>query len=388
MRYPDLFLTKCFEGMDKMPKNFNSENRKDLFVARHQVLSILVITPFETPSWTWLSKYFSIKKFSWKFLNGNLFGKNKLFWALHAWKATRQASVNDLIISHHPYMTLWVAAALRIRGSKKPHIAFSFNHGNRAFFVGLLLWLAKRVLSDVALFNVLSAGERILFNHKYKIPMTKIRFSHWAVQPVKVENQISEEYKSFQPYITSMGRNNRDFDTLLKATETLKINVIIVCSKRDSEKLLLRPNVKVKTDISLQESMEILNGSLFSVVPLTDNSTGAGHMTFVHAMHLGKSQIATDVKNTQDYFVDDVHGLRVPPKDVGAMRDAIQRLIDEPKTRTRFGVAAQNFAEQWLSEQAGARSAREVIEGWAKGERWKLEPEGWSAQLKALGVTP
>jgi len=367
-----------------MFNNLISQTSTKPSIAPHTSTCILVITPFEAPNWVWLSQYFSIKKFSWTFFNGNLFGSNKIVWALYAWKATRNAGKNNLIISHHPYMTLWVAAALHIRGSTTPHIAFSFNHGNKAFFAGPLLWLAKRVLPGVRLFNVLSTGERTLFNRIYEIPRNKIRFSHWAIKPVKGEIPISEEYSSFQPYITSMGRNNRDYETLLKAIKDLKINLIIVCSKIDADKIPSQPNVKIKTEISLQESMGILQGSLFSVIPLADNSTGAGHMTFVHAMHLGKSQIATDVENTQEYFIDGVHGFRVPPKNVSAMRDAIYRLIHDSATRSRFGTNAKIFADRWLSEQASARSLHEVIDGWVERGEWNLEPEGWLAHLKTL----
>ena len=354
-----------------------SERHQEGHVRPHRV-RVLVITPFEDPNWQWLAKYFPPERFSWQFLNGNLFGMRQPWWALHAWKATGRIADCDLVVSHHPYMTLWTAAALRARHSKAPHLAFSFNHGNKRFFSGAMLWLAKRVLPGVSLFNVLSDSERSLFKTLYDIPLNKIRFAHWSVRPPRVVGPLPDEYMHFQPYICAIGRNNRDFHTLLKATESLSINVVIVCSKRDAPGLATRANVKVKSEISLDESLHILSGSLFSVVPLSDNSTGAGHMTFVHAMHFGKAQVATDVENTRDYFIDDVHGLRVPAKDVAAMRKAVLHLLEEPEKCARFGASAQAFADRWLSEPAAARSAREVIEAWADGKAWALEPDGWA----------
>lgn len=356
--------------------------------AQSGVRRVLVVTPFETADWRWLANYFPTDRFSWEFMNGDLFGKKQHRWALHAWQAAARAAEVDLVVSHHPYMTLWTAASLRGRRVATPHVAFSFNHGNKRFFRGPLLWLARHSLPQVGLINVLSGGERLLFNSLYDIPLSRIRFSHWAVEPPKVQAPLPGEYAAVRPYICALGRNNRDFRTLLKALESIPINVVIVCSKRDAATLAAGPNVIVKSEISLDESLQILDGSLFSVVPLADNSTGAGHMTFVHAMHLGKPQIATDVENTRDYFIHDVHGLRVPPRDVEAMRAAVQRLLDEPQTRERFGAAARAFADRWLSEPAAARSAREVIEGWADGAAWTLEPAGWSQYLQALGQEP
>src|SRR6185295_19122328 len=204
---------------------------------------VLVVTPFETADWRWLAHYFPQDRFSWEFLNGDLFGKKQHRWALHAWKAAGRANDVDLVISHHPYMTLWTAASLRARRVATPHVAFSFNHGNKRFFWGPLLWLAKRVLPRVGLINVLSGGERLLFNSLYGIPLSKIRFSHWAVQPPKIAGRLPDEYAAFRPYICAMGRNNRDFQTLLKATESIPINLVIVFSKRDAPTLAVRPNV-------------------------------------------------------------------------------------------------------------------------------------------------
>jgi glycosyltransferase involved in cell wall biosynthesis len=345
--------------------------------AKRSPRRILVVTPFEEQDWKWLSGYFPEDRFAWDFINGRLFGKKQHAWAALAWQAAGRAHDFDLVVSHHPYMTLWMAAALRGRRVRTPHIAFSFNHGNKRFFTGPLLWLARRVLPDVSLFNVYSTGERQLFNRLYNIPLDKLRFSHWAVQPPLIKHPLPQELESFQPYVCAIGRNNRDFPTFREAVAGLPVNAVVVCSARDAQDLPPAPNLRVLSEISLDESMQVLAGSLISVVPLRDNSTGAGHMTFVHAMHLGIPQVATDVENTGDYFFHGVHGFRVPPQNPAALRDALARLLDDPALRERFGRNARDFAEQWLSEGAAARSAREVIEAWAEGQPWSLEPAGW-----------
>jgi len=339
---------------------------------------VLVVTPFEHIEWRWLAPYFPEDRFEWSFMNGQLFGHKKPAWLRYAWRAAGRARDFDVVVSHSPYMTLWTALALRARGVAKPHLAFSFNHGNKRFFGGVELALARRVLGDVALFNVLSAGERDLFHERYGIPLDRLRFSHWAVQPPVVRGVLPDEVAARQPYVCAIGRNNRDFETFLRATDGLPVNAVVVCTKAHLPSMPQRPNLLVKADIGLDESMAILAGSLFSVVPILDNSTGAGHMTFVHAMHLGKAQVTTDVENSRDYLFDGVHGLRVPPRDAAAMRGAIQRLLDNPAEREEFERNAREFAERWLSEPAAARTAREVLEAWADGRTLELEPSGWA----------
>jgi glycosyltransferase involved in cell wall biosynthesis len=352
--------------------------------ASRALARVLVVTPFESAEWRWLADYFPQDRFTWQFMNGNLFGRKQPLWAWHGWKAAARANHADIVVSHHPYMTLWVAAALWVRRIRVPHISFSFNHGNKRFFTGPLLALAHRALPKTALFNVLSTGERQLLSRLYGIPLQKLRFSPWAVRPPRATGPLPDEYRRLQPYICALGRNNRDFQTLIEATESLNVNVVIVCSKRDAGTLPVRHNVIIKTDISLDESMHVLQGSLFSVVPLIDNATGAGHMTFVHAMQLGKAQVATDVENTRDYFVHGVHGLRVPARDTEAMRVSLKRLLDDPELRESYGSAARAFADRWFSEEAAARSAKEVFDDWAQHRPWRVEPEGWSDCFNAL----
>jgi arylsulfatase A-like enzyme len=65
------------------------------------------------------------------------------------------------------------------------------------------------------------------------------------------------------------------------------------------------------------------------------------------------------------------------------MRRAIRKLLEEPETRARFAISARAFADHWLSEAAAARNAREVIEEWADGKPWAMEPDGWAAYVRA-----
>lgn len=59
------------------------------------------------------------------------------------------------------------------------------------------------------------------------------------------------------------------------------------------------------------------------------------------AMACGLPVVVTDVKGFHDYVVHERNGLVAPVGAPDALRDAMQRLIDEPETRAAYGAAAR-----------------------------------------------
>jgi glycosyltransferase involved in cell wall biosynthesis len=350
-------------------------------------LRILVITPFGEPNWRWLEDHVRDERHEWTYADASLFGRKPPFWFLHAWRSTAQARRFDLVITHHPYMTLWVAFALRLRRIRTPHIAYSFNHGNKRFFKGVHRLVAGCSLLQVALFVVYSEAERRLFHEIYRIPFDRLSFTHWAVSAPKVAG-LPPGVADLQPYFCCMGRNNRDFDSLVQAAEGSKLRMLLVTKRGALSHLRLPPGTVVREDISLDESMLLLEGSRFSVVPILDESTGAGHMTIVSAMQLGKPQIVTQVKTVDDYFFDGVHGISVPPRDPAALRAALRRLESDDAICRGIGDNVRHFAAQWLSEEAAARGLINVLKNWQDNRKAALEPPGWTSFRQSAGKRP
>src|SRR4029453_10976887 len=59
------------------------------------------------------------------------------------------------------------------------------------------------------------------------------------------------------------------------------------------------------------------------------------------AMAFGRAVVASDVGGLRDLVVDGETGLLVPPRDVAALRGALQRLMDDDGLRRRLGAAAR-----------------------------------------------
>ncbi len=159
-------------------------------------LRVLVVTPFEDTGWTWLSHYFEHDEIVWTFRNGDLFGRKPWWWWWFALRMAPCVKDFDVVITHAPYMTLYLAVAMRCLFVNVPHLAFSFNHGNRRFFRGVLLWLLHRVIPRIDLFVVYSQKEMDILGDIYAIPREKFCFQHWAVQPPETRGELPEDVRA------------------------------------------------------------------------------------------------------------------------------------------------------------------------------------------------
>ncbi len=274
-------------------------------------------------------------------------------------------------------MSFYFALACRVFRVSVPHYAFSFNHGNGRFLKGIRGWLAKRVFKDVKGLMVPSTQEKKIYGDYYGIPSGKFMFSHWAINPPVVGGDVYELEKH-RPYVCSIGRNNRDFDTFIGAVERLGINGVIVCRKGSVDPTTVPDSVKVLSDIPMDSAMKVLSLADVSVTLLRDASTGAGHITIVHGMQLGVPQLLTYVTTVEDYFVDGEHGYYVEQNNVDSLVSKLSILLTDHELRDKFSRNCQGFAERWLMEDSSRRSLTYFLEQVGSGKGMPTAPPGWS----------
>jgi len=64
------------------------------------------------------------------------------------------------------------------------------------------------------------------------------------------------------------------------------------------------------------------------------------------AMAMARPVITTDAPGCRETVVDGVNGFLVPPRDVGALADAMERFVLEPELIGRMGAASRRIAEE------------------------------------------
>jgi glycosyltransferase involved in cell wall biosynthesis len=101
-------------------------------------------------------------------------------------------------------------------------------------------------------------------------------------------------------------------------------------------------------EISHDAVMDLWDSCLFGVAPsIFPEPLGS----VVHeAMSRGKAMIGTTPGGHTDMIVDGETGVLVPAGDVVALRDAMQRLVDDEPFRTRLGDAARVRADRFSAD--------------------------------------
>ena len=90
-----------------------------------------------------------------------------------------------------------------------------------------------------------------------------------------------------------------------------------------------------------------------SVVAAPSRREGYG-VAVREAMAHGRPVVASAVGGLLDAVEDGVDGLLVAPGDVGALRDALERLLADPGLRERLGAAARKRAQREFSLDTAA----------------------------------
>ena len=73
--------------------------------------------------------------------------------------------------------------------------------------------------------------------------------------------------------------------------------------------------------------------------------------SLLEAAACGLPIVATDVTGCREICRDEVNGLLIPPRDVGAIVAAVSRLADDPALRSRFGQESRRLVETHFSEE-------------------------------------
>jgi glycosyltransferase involved in cell wall biosynthesis len=86
------------------------------------------------------------------------------------------------------------------------------------------------------------------------------------------------------------------------------------------------------------------------VVAVPSHREGFG-VVCAEAMAHGRPVVAAAVGGLLDLVVDEETGLLVQPGDVGALRAALQRLLDDEELRRRLGAAGRERVREHFSWQ-------------------------------------
>ena len=282
---------------------------------------------------------------------------------MHVIGCRRDLSDYDVIAASEYFLTWALSLRAVATGIKAKIAALSFNQSARLLLTGVrpVYWLLNRVWRRVSVFHVHSKAEARLFAATHDIPPDRFVFSHWGYD--LPAHDTSATRLPDAPYVTMVGRNNRDLLTFQGAVERAGVQGVLITADYMLKGIAIgsTTSLQVLVDRPLEECLNWVAGSLAHLVLVTDSRRGAGHISAVSAMLLGKPQIFSDVDAISDYLVDGFNGIAVPLNDPDAVSDAIQTLRSDPNLAQRLGSNARRFALDTLSDAASSKGLADAL---------------------------
>ena len=187
------------------------------------------------------------------------------------------------------------------------------------------------------------------------VPQNKVKVIHYSI-----------DHRFFSPIpeveqepglILSVGEiRSRDYASFFKAVEGLPVKVLAATGgawyareKATGLHAHIPENVILPGRLSLVELKHQYARAQFVVLPLYDQVFSAGSTASLEAMCMGRAVIAFASRGIRDYVVDGETGILVEPGNAGALRQAIQFLLDHPQEAHRMGENGRRRIENGLN---------------------------------------
>ena len=334
--------------------------------SENRIPTIFVFSGF-SPDWTWYAEDCRGRA-RWVFYTEepkNLIERviqrprlSRIFGALRCVLAAKRQSA-DAIAALSQFNTLWTVVAMRLLGVHKPLLSFSFHFANLP--TGFRLKLAKWAFSHVDRFGVHSTPERERYAQHFGIPVERFDLTLWGVRPSSVETEPALPPLDSK-YICALGKDGRDYRTLLKAMEQLpELTLVLVVQPYNLLGCRIPENVKVYYDIPRTEALNILKHSHFMVLPLESRETSCGHITIVSAMFYHKAIVATESTGIADYFPPGYAAPGVAAGDVDGWVVTLREMVSDPERLERCATLAEHFGRRNCSHDAACRSTMDLF---------------------------
>ena len=313
------------------------------------------------PDWHWVRSSLARTHPDWQWRHASIHDQAVPRWLPKQYPLRRLAAAFEgvgavesggraTLVTHGPRIATYAQLAMRVRRRRVHHIAYTFSFTDLP--TGLEHRLMSRWLKGVDRFVCFSDMERRLYADHFDLDVDRFESQLWGVGEPTVEAGGSVVAGD---YVCALGVQARDYETLVAAARSLPAIRFVLVALPSALAGIERPaNVELYSGISLARAMNILAFSRFTVLPLRGSRVPCGHSTIVPAMHLGKAVVATDSVGVSEYVVDGRNGVLVPPRDMPALRRAIDELYGNPAHAAELGRNGQAFASEHCTEQAVA----------------------------------
>ena len=334
-----------------------------------------------------------------------------------AWLAFRRRHEFDAILTDGEHIGIPLALMLKVARARIAHVTIGHRitaDKKKPFFrwLGVQSHMSRIALHARAQYD---RGIQQLNIDAAKLALVpyQVDTRFWCPQPVAEERVIC-----------SAGLEFRDYPTLMHAVDGLDAQVVIGAASHWSKRRNTADGVDQPANVTVSAfdyaalRAQYARSSIV-VVPLDDTDFQAGVTTILEAMAMAKPVIVTHSLGQTDVVEDrrtvtrgveprrrpesllatlahsegvalEPTGFYVPPSDPGALRRAIQYLLDHPAERRRLGAAGRRAVERLTTVDQYAERLRGLVEdavsetsaraGVAGSRRMQLVPSARAAR--------
>jgi glycosyltransferase involved in cell wall biosynthesis len=277
-----------------------------------------------------------------------------------AWACFRQRKRYRVIFSDGEQVGIPLALLLKFVGfGRRPRhlmIAHILSVGKKILFFD---WLGLHTHIDR--FFVYSTWQKRFIEERWGVAGERVVFTPFMVDArffapgQETGTQVVPELANHgRSMICAVGLECRDYPTLMAAVRGLEVDVVVAAaspwSKRpdSTEGQEIPENVLVRR-FSQHQLRDLYAASRFVVMPLDDVNFQAGVTAILEGMAMGKAMVCTCTPGQTDVIVEGETGRYVPPKDVAALREVIESLLDNVEEAERLGRNGRRRVEEEMS---------------------------------------
>ena len=270
----------------------------------------------------------------------------------------------DLIVANEYSTALGLGLLAILFGAKARMVVVGLNLSRRPFKFGFrpLQNVVDRAFGRYDAIVVHSTPEIAGFVDLHRLDPSRFKVIPWGFDLPAFDRATITDLPP--RYVCVIGRNNRDFATVaagLKGTAVAGVFVGAGPSLASDD-----PDIRCFESLPFEDCLKILSGALANVILVNDSTRGAGHITAVSGMLLGKPHIFSNVTTLSEYLKDGRHGIAVPLGDRAAVNQAVKRLASDPALAASMGNAARDHALREMSHAKFMERVTEVMLDTAK----------------------
>ena len=252
-----------------------------------------------------------------------------------------------------------VQTVLRLKAPRHVILQFIMREKTSSFRSQVKYTFMKWCFSSVYLCICSSRSEGDYYVKAFDWSPDKVDFVPFHTDPSFLSRPRAEE----EGFVLSAGRTFRDYATLLESFAQSPVPLVIVASPSSLGGAAIPSNVRVAYDLPLGELIDLIARSMVVVLPLEEKQISIGQSVLLEAMTMGKAVVVTRVNGTVDYVEHMKTGILVPPRDAGAIRDAVRLLMGNADLRRQLGEGALDQIRQKYLPRHYAQGVASVLSG-------------------------